>query len=161
MFDHKKRWKDIDIFHSEVSKILADFVSLKSWTGVHEVQPCFEIIDYFIFEMLYLSFKFNCLCNLRDIRGFLKLHIHENAIEIAFKLKEDFMQRRELRDRHWIIKITCLTGRTNKFQILFYTKSPIFHIFESVFNPTTSSFPSNRQHLAESDKIFVNFDLTH
>ena len=34
-------------------------------------------------------------------------------------------------------------------------------IFESVLNSTTFSFLGNRQHLAESDKIFVNFVLTY
>ena len=65
------RIKDIDIFsnmirnfHSEVfSKIQADFMLSESWTGVLQVQPCFEIIDNFIFGMLYLPFKFNCLCD--------------------------------------------------------------------------------------------------
>ena len=44
-------------FHSEVSKTLADFMPFKRWTGVLQVQPCFEIIDYFIFGMLYLSLE--------------------------------------------------------------------------------------------------------
>ena len=55
-----------------------------------------------------------------DIHGFLTLsswlQIHENATEIAFNLKEDFMQRRKVPDRLWMIKITYLTGRTNKLQ---------------------------------------------
>ena len=50
-------------FHSEVSKILADFMSFNNWIGVLQVQPCVEIIDYFIFRMLYVSFKFNSFCN--------------------------------------------------------------------------------------------------
>ena len=50
-------------FYSEVSKIQADFMPFKSWTDVLQVQPCFEIIDYFIFGILYLSFKFNCRCD--------------------------------------------------------------------------------------------------
>ena len=45
------------------SKIQADFMPCESWTGVLQVQPCFEIIDNFIFGVLYLSFKFNCLCD--------------------------------------------------------------------------------------------------
>ena len=45
------------------SKIQADFIPFESWTGALQVQHCFEIIDKFIFEMLYLSFKFNCLCD--------------------------------------------------------------------------------------------------
>ena len=44
-------------------KIQADFMPFESWTGVLQVQPCFEIIDNFIFGMLYLSFKFNCPCD--------------------------------------------------------------------------------------------------
>ena len=56
----------------------------------------------------------------RDIHGFLtlssRLQIHENAIVITFSLKEDFMQRRKVSDRLWIIKITYLIGRTNKLQ---------------------------------------------
>ena len=44
-------------------KIQADFMPFESWTGVLQVQPCFEIIDNFIFGVLYLSFKFNCLCD--------------------------------------------------------------------------------------------------
>ena len=45
------------------SKIQADFMLFESWTGVLQVQPCFEIIDNYIFGVLYLSFKFNCLCD--------------------------------------------------------------------------------------------------
>ena len=44
-------------------KIQADFMPFESWTGVLQVQPCFEIIDNFIFGVLYLSFKFNCICD--------------------------------------------------------------------------------------------------
>ena len=92
----------------------------KSWTGVLQVQPCFEIIDHFIFGMLYLSFKLTVVVTARDIHGLLtlssRLQIHENAIEIAFNLKEDFMQRRKVPDCLWITKITYLTGRTNKLQ---------------------------------------------
>ena len=63
MFDHDIFCSRKLNFHSEVSKILADFMHFKRWTGVLRVQPCFEIIDYCIFGMLYLSFKFNCLCD--------------------------------------------------------------------------------------------------
>ena len=45
------------------SKIQADFMHFESLTGVLQVQPCFEIIYNFIFGVLYLSFKFNCLCD--------------------------------------------------------------------------------------------------
>ena len=45
------------------SKIQAGFMPFESWTGVLQVQPCFEIIENFIFGVLYLSFKFNCLCD--------------------------------------------------------------------------------------------------
>ena len=45
------------------SKIQADFMHVESWTGVLQVQPCFEIIYNFIFGVVYLSFKFNCLCD--------------------------------------------------------------------------------------------------
>ena len=45
------------------SKIQAEFMLFESWTGVPQVQSCFEIIDNFIFGMLHLSFKFNCLCD--------------------------------------------------------------------------------------------------
>ena len=44
------------------SKIQADFMPFESWTGVLQVQTCFEIIDNFIFGKLSL-FKFNCLCD--------------------------------------------------------------------------------------------------
>ena len=71
--------------------------------------------DYFIFGMLYLSFKFNCLCDC-FLTLSIQLQIHENAIEIVLNLKEDFMQRRKVPIRLWIIKITYLTGRTNKLQ---------------------------------------------
>ena len=58
----------------------------------------------------------------RDICGFLtlnsRLQIHENATEITFNLKEDFMQRRKVPDRLWNIKITYITGRTNKLQMI-------------------------------------------
>ena len=72
----------------------------------------------------------------RDIYGFLtlsnRLQVHENTIEIAFNMKEDFMQRRKLTDRLWIIKITYLTGRTNKLQRIL-PRVWFFYIFESVF----------------------------
>ena len=42
-------------FHPEISKIVADFMRFESWTDVLQVQPCFEIIDNFVFRMLYLS----------------------------------------------------------------------------------------------------------
>ena len=42
-------------FSFEVSKILTDLMPFESWTGVLQVQPGFEIIENFIFEMLYLS----------------------------------------------------------------------------------------------------------
>ena len=45
------------------SKIQVDFMPFESWTGVLQVQPCFKIIDNFIFGVLYLSFKFSCLCD--------------------------------------------------------------------------------------------------
>ena len=45
------------------SKIQADFMPFENWTGVLQVQPCFEIIDNYIFGGLCLSFKFNCLCD--------------------------------------------------------------------------------------------------
>ena len=45
------------------SKIQADFMPFESWNGVLQVKPCFEIIDNYIFGVLYLSFKFNCLCD--------------------------------------------------------------------------------------------------
>ena len=44
------------------SKIQADFMHFESWTGVLQVQHCFEIICNFIFGVLHLSFKSNCLC---------------------------------------------------------------------------------------------------
>ena len=37
--------------------------NIESWTGVLQVRFCFEIIDNYILGMLYLSFKFNCLCD--------------------------------------------------------------------------------------------------
>ena len=63
--------KDIDVFlyydtklsFGSFSKIQTDFMHFESWTGVLEVQPCFEIIYNFIFRVLYLSFKFNCFCD--------------------------------------------------------------------------------------------------
>ena len=36
------------------SKIQTDFVPFESWTGVLQFQPCFEIIDNFIFGVLSL-----------------------------------------------------------------------------------------------------------
>ena len=38
-------------FHSEVSKVLADFMPFESWIGV--LQPCFQIIDNFIFASVW------------------------------------------------------------------------------------------------------------
>ena len=52
-----------EIFIRKFFKIQADFMHVESWTGVLQVQPCFEIIYNFIFRVLYLSFKFNCLCD--------------------------------------------------------------------------------------------------
>ena len=90
----------------------------KRWIGVLQVQPCFEIIGYFISECSISLLNLIVFVTARDIHGFLtlgsRLQIHENAIEIAFNLIEDFMQRRKVPDRPGIIKITYLTGRTNK-----------------------------------------------
>ena len=52
-----------EIFIRKFSKIQTDFMAFESWTGVLHVQPCFEIIDNSFLGMLYLSFKFNCLCD--------------------------------------------------------------------------------------------------
>ena len=53
-----------EIFIRKFSKIQADFIPFESWTGVLQVQTCFEIIDNLIFGMLFLSlFKSNCLCD--------------------------------------------------------------------------------------------------
>ena len=52
-----------EIFIRKFLKIQADLMPYESWTGILQVQPCFEIIDNFIFGILYLSFKFNCLCD--------------------------------------------------------------------------------------------------
>ena len=64
----------------------------ESWTGVLQVQPCFEII---LFSECSI-----CLLNLtvfvtaRDIYSFMilsnQLQIHENAIEIGLNLKQEF-----------------------------------------------------------------------
>ena len=51
-----------EIFIRKFSKIQADFMHFESWTGVLQVQPCFDIIDNF-FSKCSLSFKFNCLCD--------------------------------------------------------------------------------------------------
>ena len=45
------------------SKIQAYSMPFESWTDILQIQPCLEIIYNFIFGMLYLSFKFNCLCD--------------------------------------------------------------------------------------------------
>ena len=110
-------------FHSEVSKILADFMPFENWTGVLQVQPCFEIVDNFIFGMLYLSFKFKCLCGctwLPDPHGFKFMASWPSVVSFKFTkmpLKSLWtwkrFQRRKVPDRLWIIKITYLTGRTN------------------------------------------------
>ena len=39
-------------FRSEVSKILAGFMHFEIWTGVLQVQPCFEITDNFFWNAL-------------------------------------------------------------------------------------------------------------
>ena len=65
----------------------------ESWTGVLHVQPCFEIIDNFIFGMLSLL-NLTVFVTARDIHGFLtlssQLQIHENAIETGLNLKRGF-----------------------------------------------------------------------
>ena len=69
----------------------------QSWTG-----PCFEIIAHFISECSISLLNLIVFVTARDIHGFLTLssllQIHENATELAFKLKEDFMQRRKVPD---------------------------------------------------------------
>ena len=59
-------------------------------------------------------------------------------------------------DRLCIINITYLTTDISEYT----AESQIFHKFELIFDPTTSLFPSSRQHVTESDKILVNFALT-
>ena len=54
---------DTKLSFGSFSKIQTDFMHFESWTGVLQVQPCFEIIYNFIFRVLYLSFKFNCFCD--------------------------------------------------------------------------------------------------
>ena len=76
-------------------KIQADFMPFESWAAVLHVQPCFEIIDNFIFGMLYPSFtRLTVLVTARDIHSFLtlssQLQIHENDIEIGLNLKQGF-----------------------------------------------------------------------
>ena len=67
----------------------------ESWTGVLQVQPCFEIIDNFIFGMLSLSLlNLTVFVAARDIHNFMtlssQLQIHENAIEVGLNLKQGF-----------------------------------------------------------------------
>ena len=75
-FDHTHIWSlimtkryqsflyyDTKFSFGSFSKIQADFMHFESWTGVLQVQPCFEIIYNFIFGVLFLSFKFSCLCD--------------------------------------------------------------------------------------------------
>ena len=75
-------------------KIQADFMHFESWTGILQVQPCFEIIYNFNSEcsisLLNLTFSVTAC----DIYSFLilsnQLQIHENAIEIGLNLKQGF-----------------------------------------------------------------------
>ena len=55
--------------------------------------------------------------------------------------------------------MTYINVETNKLNSEDTTKSLFFHRLESVFNPTTSSYPGSRQHLREFDKVIVNFTL--
>ena len=66
----------------------------ESWTGVLQVQPCFEIIDNLFSECSISFLNLIVFVTTLDIHGFLtlssRLQIHENAIEIALDLKQDF-----------------------------------------------------------------------
>ena len=84
---------DMKFSFGSFSKIQADFMPFESWTGVLQVQPCFEIIDNFIFGMLSLL-NLTVFVTARDIHSFLtlssQLQIHENSIEIGLNLKQGF-----------------------------------------------------------------------
>ena len=75
--------------------IQADFMHFESWTGVLQVQPCFEIIYIFIFGVPSIPLlNLTVFVTARDIHSFLtlssQLQIHENAIEIGLNLKQGF-----------------------------------------------------------------------
>ena len=72
-------------FNSEVSKILADLMHFKRWTGVLQVQPCFEIIEDYIFGMLYLSLNSIVFVTACDIHGFLTSVVVFNFMKMPLK----------------------------------------------------------------------------
>ena len=76
------------------SKIQADFMHFESWTGVLQVQPCFEIIYNFFSEFPISLLNLTVFVTARDIYSSLilsnQLQIHENAIEIGLNLKQGF-----------------------------------------------------------------------
>ena len=63
----------------------------ESWTGVLQVQPCFEIIDNFISSECSISLlKLTAFVTAYFLTLSSQLQIHENAIEIGLNLKEGF-----------------------------------------------------------------------
>ena len=63
----------------------------ESWTGVLQVQPCFEIIDNFISAECSISlFNLTAFVTAYFLTLSSQLQIHENAIEICLNLKEGF-----------------------------------------------------------------------
>ena len=84
---------DTNFSFGSVLKIQADFMPFDSWIDVLQVQPCFKIIDNFIFGMLSLL-NLTVFVTAHDIHSFLtvsnQLQIHETAIEIGLNLKQSF-----------------------------------------------------------------------
>ena len=86
---------DMKFSFGSFSKIQADLMRFESWTGVLQVQPCFEIIYKFIFGVSYFSLlNLTVFVTAGDIYSLLilsnQLQIHENAIEIGLNLKQGF-----------------------------------------------------------------------
>ena len=76
------------------SKIQVDFRPFESWTGVLQVQTCFEIIYNLFSECSISLLSLTVFVTARDIYSFLtlsnQLQIHENAIKIGLNLKQGF-----------------------------------------------------------------------
>ena len=130
------------------SKIQADFMHVESWTGVLQVQPCFEIIYNFIFGVLLNSTVF---VTARDIYSFLilsnQLQIHENAIEIGLNLKQGF-KCAKYPICLWIITLMYLTGRTNKSQSVLPRVWPSTYLNQFLIQP--------HPHFSATVNIYLN-----
>ena len=121
--------------YSEVSKILEGFMPFGSWTGVLQVQHCFEIIDTFVFGMLYLSFKFSLwlhvifMASWPSVVGF---RFTKMPLKLLWSLNKVSKARST---RSPLDHNTYLTGRIHRLQRILPRVSPSTYLNQFLIQP--------------------------